>query len=198
MVVLEEEGYLGQPHTSAGRTPTEKGYKYFVENITRDGGEIDQNALLWIEKSVQLANTYNELVKNLAKTVAEITHETILVGFSEHDFYYTGISNFFRKPEFQNRKIIIDMAEVIDDLDKKMENVFPCVNNEPKVLIGHENPFSNDCATIIMNLNANGKTGIFGLLGLMRMNYEDNLALVNHIKKFLDFSTYGASRVNNN
>src|SRR5947199_5053479 len=33
MVALEQEGYLHQPHTSAGRVPTEKGYRYFVDSL---------------------------------------------------------------------------------------------------------------------------------------------------------------------
>ena len=36
MAVLEEHGYLMQPHTSAGRVPTEKGYRYFVERLMRE------------------------------------------------------------------------------------------------------------------------------------------------------------------
>src|SRR3954454_19926414 len=33
MAVLEQEGYLVQPHTSAGRIPTEKGYRFFVDRL---------------------------------------------------------------------------------------------------------------------------------------------------------------------
>lgn len=36
MAVLEEHGYLAQPHTSAGRMPTESGYRYFVERLMRE------------------------------------------------------------------------------------------------------------------------------------------------------------------
>ena len=34
MVALEREGYLIQPHTSSGRLPTDKGYRYFVDHLT--------------------------------------------------------------------------------------------------------------------------------------------------------------------
>ncbi|MEY4252364.1 MAG: heat-inducible transcription repressor HrcA [Actinomycetota bacterium] len=37
MAVLEQEGYLAQPHTSAGRIPTDKGYRHFVDSITPQG-----------------------------------------------------------------------------------------------------------------------------------------------------------------
>src|SRR5215469_165840 len=37
MVALEQEGYLRQPHTSAGRVPTDKGYRFFVDSLTGPG-----------------------------------------------------------------------------------------------------------------------------------------------------------------
>lgn len=37
MAVLEQEGFLVQPHTSAGRVPTDKGYRFFVDHLTRPG-----------------------------------------------------------------------------------------------------------------------------------------------------------------
>ena len=37
MAVLEQEGYLAQPHTSAGRVPTDKGYRFFVDHLTQPG-----------------------------------------------------------------------------------------------------------------------------------------------------------------
>jgi heat-inducible transcriptional repressor len=37
MAVLEQEGFLQQPHTSAGRVPTDKGYRYFVDHLTVPG-----------------------------------------------------------------------------------------------------------------------------------------------------------------
>ena len=37
MVALEREGYLVQPHTSAGRIPTDKGYRFFVDQLTEPG-----------------------------------------------------------------------------------------------------------------------------------------------------------------
>lgn len=36
MAFLEEQGHLTHPHTSAGRVPTEKGYRYFVEHLMRE------------------------------------------------------------------------------------------------------------------------------------------------------------------
>ncbi len=37
MAALERDGYLAQPHTSAGRIPTDKGYRFFVDHLGRPG-----------------------------------------------------------------------------------------------------------------------------------------------------------------
>jgi heat-inducible transcriptional repressor len=37
MAVLEQEGFLAQPHTSAGRIPTDKGYRFFVDHLSQPG-----------------------------------------------------------------------------------------------------------------------------------------------------------------
>src|SRR3954451_13469326 len=37
MAVLERDGYLAQPHTSAGRIPTDRGYRHFVDSLARPG-----------------------------------------------------------------------------------------------------------------------------------------------------------------
>lgn len=43
MAVLEQEGYLVQPHTSAGRVPTDKGYRFFVDHLTSPN-RLDQHS----------------------------------------------------------------------------------------------------------------------------------------------------------
>src|SRR3989304_10050179 len=42
MVSLEDEGYLMQPHTSAGRIPSDKGYRYYVESLMEEEGLPDE------------------------------------------------------------------------------------------------------------------------------------------------------------
>jgi len=37
MAILDREGFLVQPHTSAGRAPTEKGYRFYVDHLNKPG-----------------------------------------------------------------------------------------------------------------------------------------------------------------
>ena len=65
MTQLEREGYLVQPHTSAGRIPTEKGYRFFVDTLTGTGSMSPTNARLVRDF---FATTHGELEQMLAET----------------------------------------------------------------------------------------------------------------------------------
>ena len=48
MADLEELGYIVQPHTSAGRIPTDKGYRFYVDNILKDRmAELDERSIIF-------------------------------------------------------------------------------------------------------------------------------------------------------
>lgn len=65
MTQLEREGYLVQPHTSAGRVPTEKGYRFFVDSLT-EPGPLSPNNLRLVREF--FASTHGELEQMLAET----------------------------------------------------------------------------------------------------------------------------------
>lgn len=68
MTVLENEGYLTQPHTSAGRIPTEKGYRFFVDTITSmpPGAGMSPTGVRRVKEF--FATTHGELEQMLAET----------------------------------------------------------------------------------------------------------------------------------
>ena len=65
MNALERDGYLAQPHTSAGRIPTDKGYRFFVDNLT-PAGRLDRNQSEQVRTF--FARAHGELERMLADT----------------------------------------------------------------------------------------------------------------------------------
>lgn len=186
MAALESEGYVVQPHTSAGRIPTEKGWKYYIENFLKD-------APLSNEVKSNLAETFKQqgvspenLVKNLAKGLASISQEAIFVGLGRDNFFYTGLSNLFRQPEFQKLDLVCHLSEVVDHLDEVVSRMFDEVveSKQEKIMIGKENPFDPECSAIVSCYQASGeKAGVFGILGPLRMNYALNISLIKYVKQ---------------
>jgi len=172
MVELEEKGLICQPHTSAGRIPTEEGYKYYIENFLK-------NKKLKAEDKKELALDTGD-IKKLAKRVVVMSGGAVFVGSGE-DVYYTGISNLFRQPEFEESSSVYSISEVIDHLDDAISQIFKSIDDSIKILIGHDSPFGDETTTILVR--ANGK--VIGILAPMRMDYENNIALINEVKNIL-------------
>ena len=80
MADLEEMGYIFQPHTSSGRIPTDKGYRFYVDNLMSEKErEIQEKEDLIIEKADKL----EEVLKQAAKLLAANTNYTALVSTPE-------------------------------------------------------------------------------------------------------------------
>jgi len=79
MAELEELGYLVSPHTSAGRIPTEKGYRFYVDTILRvsemDRSQKDQIELHYRQQGLQMT----DMLREASRTLSSISHYTGLV-----------------------------------------------------------------------------------------------------------------------
>lgn len=180
MQELEREGLITQPHTSAGRIPTEQGYRNYIENLGPK--DISEKHRHEIDEVRRISKDPLEKVKNVAKKAADISDSAAVVAFSKHDVYYTGISNLFSKPEFSHQNIVVDMSEVIDHLDEVMASLSDRLDDDIAVLLGSDNPFGPECGSVL----SKSRSGmVFGLLGPLRMDYEKNIGLVRYIKNLL-------------
>ncbi|NCO79982.1 hypothetical protein GW884_01710 [Candidatus Falkowbacteria bacterium] len=181
MAELEELGFIAQPHTSAGRIPTEKAYNFYLENLSEK--RLSEAEVKVFEKL--LAEKDEENFKQAAKAMAKISQTAIFWAFHKHDLYYTGISNLLHQPEFRETNLIYDISEVIDRVDEIIGSIFNDLKYGPQILIGSKNPFGAYCGTVVAKYKLGDNIGLVGILGPVRMNYEKNLALVKFINNIL-------------
>lgn len=85
MVQLEQEGYLRQPHTSAGRVPTDKGYRFFVDTIAAPSklaaGEIQQVRSFFDAAHGELEN----LLHDTSRLLSDLTQYAAVVVGPDHE-----------------------------------------------------------------------------------------------------------------
>lgn len=184
---LEEAGYLTHPHTSAGRVPTEKGYRYFVDHADFSKAKISKKDMAALQRSAKAEKDEEMAQKNVARALSEITEETVLVAFSPNKIYYTGISNLFSKPEIVELNLAADISAMFDRCEDCLEEFFDEVENEPacrqgrpKFFIGDEHPFGELLSVGVFRF---GRESMFMLLGPQRMNYKKNWAILNKVKE---------------
>jgi len=178
MAELEKEGYITHPHTSAGRLPTEKGYRYFLDHLIKssDLAKKEQESLQAYLDGFQ-GRELALMIKQAAKYMAEVSRNTVVVGFADNDVYYTGIANLFSQPEFNHPDCIYDLSLLVDHLDKVMAEIFESIQ-DIEVRVGSKNPFGEQCSVVLAPWRKKSQKGILGILGPMRMDYERNLSLV--------------------
>ncbi len=181
MSELEENGYIFQPHTSAGRIPTDKAYSYYVENylLNKDDGDKGFKMLADLKFSSE------DDFKKIAKIIAEISKNAVFWAFHKNDLYYTGVSNLFIQPEFKASEVVCDISVIIDKMEEIIADIFDNLKIGEQIFIGPNNPFGNFLSSVILKYNREGKTGVIGLLGPMRMDYEKNLNLIRFLKSKL-------------
>lgn len=190
MTVLEKAGYITQPHTSAGRIPTEKGYQYYIQHFlpeTQLRQELRQAIESAFEKDITDAT---QQLKHVAKTIADLTNEVVVISTPTEQYYFTGMSHLFRKPEFSEVESMVAMSEVFDRLEDVMHQLQEQSPHQMQVLIGRDNPFSQECALIVSEYRGRSpghtqQRGMIAILGPMRMNYQTNIAIIEYMESLM-------------
>lgn len=182
MMELEDEGYIHQPHTSAGRVPTEAAYELFLEEVKepKKRKELKEGETKLLE---QLFKREEAAFRQIAKAIAELSSSAVFWAFHKNDLYYTGLSNLFSQPEFRQVNAVCDVSGVIDRLEEIIDDIFEDLEEGEQIMIGSKNPFGNFLSTVLVKYKHNNQNGVFGILGPMRMDYNHNLALVEFIKR---------------
>lgn len=180
MAELEEYGYILQPHTSAGRIPTDLAYRFFVDDflLNKDIKTDFKN-----QKIIEDVFDYSEdAYKLVAKKLAEISKNAVFWAFHKNNLYYTGISNLFFQPEFKNSSIMCDVSVVIDRMEEIIADIFDNLKMGENILIGSENPFGQFLSSLVLKYENKKQNGLIGIIGPIRMDYEKNLDLINFLK----------------
>jgi len=193
MAELEKEGYLYQPHVSAGRVPTDKGYRFFVNHVTEKRLQrmnLEEQRQLE-EELLKLRLREKMLARTLAKLLAAFSNNLAITGLlEEKEFFEAGIKQLLTQPDFQNVDEICQIAEVLDYLDENITGLAKELQpNKVKTFIGKENLFteSGDCAIVISQCSLpNGEKGIVAILGPKRMEYKKNISLIEQVTNFFD------------
>ena len=188
MVLLEEAGYMIQPHTSAGRVPTPAAYRIYIQYIrpapTR---KVQRDALeeAWGQDRV----AFQQRVKKLARIVATSSGEIVFTAFDPATVITTGIRNLSEKPEFENKLVVADISTFVDGLDEYIHTLFERAGDGPTVLVGGDEGIPETCSVIVTKYAAGRYRGVIGIVGPLRMQYERNISLLRAMKETIEAST---------
>jgi transcriptional regulator of heat shock response len=196
---LEEAGLLTHSHTSGGRIPKGRGYRYYVDLL------ISQMELLSDEKE-RIVKEYRKELRRLeealektSEVLAAITHYASIVSILEWQdrMYYKGISGIVSQPEFHDIEKVRLLIRLIEDKEKLLDIINREFSGKVKVYIGSELgcPGMENCSLIVSSYRLNDKPlGRLAVLGPMRMQYSHTIPTLEYISEVLSEVLDGISR----
>lgn len=211
MADLEEQGLIAQPYTSAGRIPTDKGYRYYVDRLMEPEKVMDKEKDR-IHHELAKAKTIEGLVDRVSKVISELTESTALlyikrlkrVSFLTHlleelvesrrltdffeeepELYVEGAFRIFEQPEFQDMGKMRSLLQAFDEKYDFLQIFVKDLEEEGvHIHIGSENAFGElgNISLVIKDCYI-GRTPIGGIavLGPTRMRYSKVVAVVDYV-----------------
>jgi heat-inducible transcriptional repressor len=190
MAILEDEGLITQPHTSAGRIPTDRGYRVFVDKLAtvKPLSTAERRA---IETFLDSSNDLEELLKRSAKLLADITKQVAVVtypilGESREKLAISGTAHLARSGEDLGFTLspILEALEEQVVLLRLLNEVHPTVH----VRIGSEQSETNLQSTSLVTVGYgadSSQLGAIGVLGPTRMDYAGSMAAVDAVARYV-------------
>ncbi len=188
MAKLEDLELIAQPHTSAGRVPTDKGYRFYVNLLTQqDDPQLQDRSTRAIEARVSThGKRADRAIRSAVDSLVDLTHNLGLATIGD-ELYLSGMGNLFSQPEFMIGTHAQSVARLLDNLEPWLKEVAP---NEPlNVFIGSENPIGKSSgATLIISRfrSPYSDNSYIGVLGPTRQSYARVMRLVRQTGAMLE------------
>ncbi len=185
MQALEKAGYIYQPHTSAGRVPTDEGFRFFVNKLMKHL-ELSQAEQMKLQEELRsLQKQYIELGQSLTKLLAKQSQGAAFALLPGH-VSATGLSNVI--DENVSREEVKDIAKFLEDISDYGKDLVKVESQEVKAFIGREAPMplGRDFSLVVTRVSLpRGEKGVIGIIGPKRMKYARNISLLEYMKKLI-------------
>jgi len=185
MTELTALGLLAQPHTSAGRIPTDQGYRNYVKILTEERKELSKRQRDVLERHFKKLRNLQEKYKVAAKLLAELSGSVGFLMDDAKNIYMSGLGNVAKLPEFSDESFRVKLMEALEQPEELISNLPVTLDPENvNVLIG-DNPRMEKATIVLSNFGPNSKR-IISIIGPTRMQYKKALPLIDYIKKILN------------
>ena len=188
MVELEHLGFIAQPHTSAGRIPTDKGYRFYVNNLHAETENAEQTSRNSRAIATRVAGSGEpaQAIKGAVDSLVQLTHNLGIATIG-NQLYVSGYSNLFGQPEFLDPIHSREVARLLDNLEPWLREAAP--NEALNVYIGTENPIGRSAGVSLIisrYRSPYSDHSYIGILGPTRQSYRSVMGLVEQTGRTLE------------
>jgi transcriptional regulator of heat shock response len=189
MQILSAEGLIDQPHTSAGRVPTVKGYRMYVQDFMNPSlHEAMVRSKFDTLRSQYFQHKDRERVYEAVSLLSSMVSNVVFATVPYRDrVYYLGLSNTIRQPEFQDDpELLSGIVEVLENrLSELMSHID--LTDAVQYYIGEADlcPQFQSCSMLVTKYRVRDQVGGIGILGPTRMDYAYNTAALDMVTSLI-------------
>jgi len=191
MAELDELGFIWQPHTSAGRIPTDRGYRYYIDSILEPQQLSLRERELIQQRYPRQSEAVDEFLTGTLRILSGFCGYTSLAfsSFGRARLYVERVSCILEQPEFQNTHKLQMLLRTFEEEEPLLKIMRDDLNPDGvKVHIGGENPCQDiqECSLVIANFKIKDKNiGALGIIGPRRMLYPKVMSIVGYMARAL-------------
>lgn len=183
---LTEKGYLRQPHTSAGRTPTSQGFRLYIQELMKEKAIPVAAEVSIREMILQKRARHERLLKEAVTALAQRCNMVGMAVDDDAQLYYAGASNILEWPEFYDIDVtkfvlsLFDQNPMLQDIIGKAQGTDPI-----HILFGEDLGFEHLKPTgFVFTRYEFSPTdgGVIGVIGPARMNFQTVLPYVRYVR----------------
>ena len=187
---LEKDGYLTHRHTSAGRIPTEKGYRYYVDHLMNEikflEEEKDRIRLEYKRQKLAL----EELLDKTSRILSHTTHYTSIISIDgENRVFCKGTSYITHHPDYQDLTKIRNILATLEEQEQLLELINRNLSKRIDILIGHEIACKQveGCSLVLSQYKTKqGLSGRIAILGPTRMEYDRVVSTLEYFSQLME------------
>lgn len=190
MAKLTEDGYLKQPHTSAGRVPTSMGFKFFINQLMDEKQlsvteEVSAKEAIWDYRF-----EFDHLLREVTRALASRTQALAIATTEEGDIYSAGYANILDMPEFYDIDVTRNVLGLLDE-NKRLQMIFErAFGDDPiHILFGEElgQEYLQPCGMVFTHFRAGpNKNGTLGVIGPSRLNYPRVIPMIRYFGELIN------------
>jgi transcriptional regulator of heat shock response len=190
MAALTELGFLAQPHTSAGRIPTDSGYRFYVDTLPR-WPTLPRTAERTVASTlVPPPPELSEAVRRAAVVLSRLTHYGAVAQPPESAHVVIGgAANIVSDASFQRRETVARLLEALED-EVSVVALLGALAGEGEVAIriGGEIPVValREASVVVAAYGpARRRLGVLAVIGPTRMHYRESISAVRSVSRHL-------------
>lgn len=183
---LSDAGYLYQPHPSAGRLPTDKTYRFFIEKLLK-GEETKEKKSPGNFQKLSRSLSRGDIESFVEDLSSQLKCLSIGYDVKENDFWQSGLETLLAHLDFETKAEMLEVVKDFESLPERLSHErtwFTSGNFLPQVFVG-ESPVtrSEHLSVLAGRIDIDGEEIIFMTIGPKRMDYEKPIQLFKYLSK---------------